>query len=79
MTIRNVVVHELSALLNAHKMVAVAQRLYDEAPDDRALAAKLEVAQAEKREATALLKAALQAHGYTYAQLQSELSQVRSE
>lgn len=71
--IREVVAQELSALLHAHKILQVAQRLLDDAPNDRVLADKVAVARAEKREATQLLKAALTAHGFTYQQLQQEL------
>lgn len=72
--IREVVATELGALLRAHKVLEVAQRLHNESPDNRTLADRLTVAQEEKREATQLLKAALHAHGYTYQDLQHELT-----
>lgn len=72
--IREVVANELGALLRAHKVLEVAQRLHDESPDNRSLADRVTVAQEEKREATQLLKAALHAHGYTYQDLQHELA-----
>lgn len=72
--IREMVATELGALLRAHKVLEVAQRLHSESPDNRTLADRVSVAQVEKREATQLLKAALQAHGYTYQDLQHELA-----
>lgn len=71
--IREVVAGELTALLRAHKLVQIAERLLAEAPGDRVLVDKLAVAEAEKREATQILKAALHAKGYTYEDLQREL------
>jgi len=71
--IREVVAQELGALLRAHKILQVARRLQAESPEDRVLADRVAVATEEKREATQLLKAALQARGLTYEALQAEL------
>lgn len=76
--IRQAVAEELGAFLRAHKMLQVAQRLLRESPSDRVLADKLAVAEAEKKEAQQILKAALRVHGFTYEDLQAELGRARS-
>ena len=76
--IGEVVARELGALLQAHNLLRLAQRRHSEAPGDRVLADRLAVAKEEKREAAALLKAALHARGYTYEQLQQELGHAES-
>jgi hypothetical protein len=75
--IREAVETELAAFLVAHKALEVAEKLLVDAPEDRVAIDRVNNAAREKREAGAVLRAALSAHGYTYADLQAEMKSLR--
>lgn len=75
--IREAVEAELSAFLLAHRALILAEKLRRDAPEDRVATDRVNIAKREKREAGQLLRAALSAHGFTYADLQAEMKSLR--
>lgn len=69
---------EIDAWLVANRSVRVAQNLLDQKPEDPVLSAKLATAQSQRKEATAVLRAALQNAGHTLEDLQAELQSDRA-
>jgi hypothetical protein len=75
--IREAVEAELSAFIMAHRALVLAEKLRREAPEDRVASDRVNNAVREKREAGQLLRAALAARGYSYADLQAEMKSLR--
>jgi hypothetical protein len=75
--IREAVEAELSAFILAHRALAIAEKMRRDAPDDRVAMDRVHNAIREKREAGALLRAALSARGFSYADLQAEMKSLR--
>ena len=76
--LRDKMAKEIDAWLIANRSVRVAQNLLDTKPEDPVLSAKLRTAQSQRKEATAVLRAALQASGHSLKDLQAELESNRA-